>query len=314
MFLFCSCNTSYENKETENVSSTVQPVVSSISCKCITESETSLQINENNNDFFLDNIMAALIDKDEGELWRIGYIEGEKGFLYNVDFKSYKILNILSFQRADTVEEFVYTVELNISRSSDIRFPVGTSIWNIGVLESEFCIFFLPETIDKHKIDEYWANKYAQIGRYYTFSFNENNDIQDTKKLSETVEVDILEEGVRSFLIGMKPELRNGGDVFVEKNVVDEVLNQYLGISDCSLCDDKSIMKCDSNRWQSETVYALISEQCDEYIDITYYADFTYITPAYKIRYYFNNENNPFNLTEVKTIEDYGYKPFTSVF
>lgn len=313
-FLFCSCDIPYETKETENVSSTIQTVASSTSCKCTTETETSLQINENSNDFFLNNIMDAIIDKDEDELWRIGYIEGENGFLYNVNFKSYEILNNFRYRRYDGVKISVYLVKLVISDSSDIRFPNGTSIWNVGISEAGFCTFFLPETIDEQQISEYYNNKYAQIGRYYTFSFPEYNNIKDTKTLANANEKKAFEDGIKDFVIGLRPELRNGGEVLIEKTTVNEVLKQYLDIEDCNFNDNTLGIKCDSNRWQSETVYALINEQCNKYIDVTYYADFAYITPAYKIRYYFNNENNPLNLTEVKIIEDYGYNPFTSVF
>ncbi len=311
IFIFCSCNTEAEVIENVSLSSVTQNTIIN---EHTNEIETSSAIDKSKTKLGIDIILDALIEKDENELWRIGYIEGNDGFLYNVDFESYKILNSLNLQRTDMTTEFVYTVELNISQSTDSRFPEGISIWNIGMLESEFCEFFLPQAVDVNVVDAYWDNKRAQIGRYYTFSFNENNDIQDTQKLNDVVGNYIFEEGVKSFLIGMKPELGNGGDVLVEKHVVDDLLNQYFGISDYGVCDENVIIKCDSYRWQSETVYALVNDQRDTYIDVTYYADFAYLTPAYKIRYYFTNDNNPINLTAVELVEDYGYKPLTQMF
>lgn len=312
VLLFCSCNS--ESKVTENPTQTnisENTVINETWIKSETLSESGNNKTLQNE---LDMLLQALIEKDESELWRIGYIEGKDGFLYNVDFESYKILNSISLQRTDMVEEFIYVVELNISESSDNRFPIGTSFWNIGFSGSGICTFFLPQSVDKNAINEYRNNERANIGRYFTFSFDENNDIQDIRRLEEEVGNDVFEEGVKSFIIGVKPELGNEGEVFVEKHIVDEILNQYFGISDHDLCNENSVLKCDSYRWQSESIYALIDKQSNEYVDIIYYADFAYITPAYKIRYYFDNENNPINLTAVELLEDYGHKPFTQMF
>lgn len=313
ILLFCSCNTELETREIENtasIDSSINSTLNEYKTDIITSSETETI----NNKSCINKIFQALIDKNEEDLWRIGYVEGEDGFLYSVDFDSYEILNSSSYQRNDMVEVLEYSVELVVSKSSDSRFPVGTSTWNVGISDAGYCTYFLPETADKQQISEYWNNEFAQIGRLYTFSFDENRTIEDTRKLPEVVGKETFLDGVETFLIGIKPELGNGGAIFVEKNVVDETLKQYFGIVSYIWDDNVSGIQCDSNYWQIETVYALINEQDDEYIEVTYYADFAYITPAYKIRYYFNNKNNPSNLTAVELLEDYGHKPFTEMF
>ena len=57
------------------------------------------------------------------------------------------------------------------------------------------------------------------------------------------------------------------------------------------------------------TVYAVITEQTDSYIDMVYFADYVYLTPAKKMRYYFTYINDSIQLTGTELIEDYGYEP-----
>ncbi len=97
ILLFCSCNTELETREIENtasIDSSINSTLNEYKTDIITSSETETI----NNKSCINKIFQALIDKNEEDLWRIGYMEGEDGFLYSVDFDSYEILNSSSFR------------------------------------------------------------------------------------------------------------------------------------------------------------------------------------------------------------------------
>ena len=88
------------------------------------------------------------------------------------------------------------------------------------------------------------------------------------------------------------------GDIYYRKEDVNTIVSKYLGISDYSW--DENFIGLGGDRlwkvWDMKTVYAVITEQTDSYIDMVYFADYVYLTPAKKMRYFFTNINDSIQL------------------
>jgi hypothetical protein len=329
ILFFCSCErkdkkaegTQMDAHQDETVTKTTmvsidatgkaEPTEASLFAHPITDGTIPNIINE----YPIEQLLMGLIEKNEDKLWSIGYIEGANGFLYSVDFESYEIVSCsetVFFNSSDICYD--YWVELNISKSKDERFPIGKSMWNIGLSNMQYCYYFLPESFDKNNISAYWQNKSAMICSYFSFSFNDSNTVKDISKYIISLGQENLVDSLRAFIIGVNPQIGNGGEVFVTKSQVNEILEQYFEISDYMWSDEFLGIHCDSNWWQMRTVFALLNEQTEEYIDVIYYADFAYITPAMTIRYFLNQNDNNIQLMATELLCDYGYEPFTDLF
>lgn len=89
------------------------------------------------------------------------------------------------------------------------------------------------------------------------------------------------------------------------------IVSEYLGITDYSWNENFTGLGGDRlwKVWEMKTVYAVITQQTDSYIDMVYFADYVYLTPAKKMRYYFINNNWKIQLVSTELLEDYGYEP-----
>lgn len=290
------------------------------------ENET---ISDNNNhqdviDYEINGMLNAMITGDIDTFSKYTpYIEGSNGFLSKSGIKSYKILD-RSLSLLNSVDCYYnYFVELEINDSNDNRFDNGSSRWNIGMLYVERwqdytvnCVYFLPEHISIDNIYHIGQNKYADLSYYFTFSFNCFETVSDIRKYCFNMNGAAFVDGVRAFVRiadeEVMPQITNEyGDIYYSKEDVNTIIFKYLGITDYSW--DDNFIGLGGDRlwkvWDMTTVYAVITEQTDSYIDMVYFADYVYLTPAKKMRYYFTYINDSIQLTGTELIEDYGYEP-----
>jgi hypothetical protein len=59
--------------------------------------------------------------------------------------------------------------------------------------------------------------------------------------------------------------------------------------------------------WEESSEYGSY-EITDDYVEITYYADWSHIVPAKTVRYFFDNSEFP-RLERLELIEDFGFEP-----
>lgn len=303
-------NTSFNNEyiDTSVESSTI------FSSEYCSEKET-ITNNENYQDIIdneVNNMLKAMIIGDTDAFSKYTpYIEGSNGFLLTSGIKSYKILD-MNLSLLNNIDYYYnYYVELEINNSTDYRFSNGLSRWNIGMLYVErwqdynvYCVYFLPEHINIDNIYRIGQNKYADLAYYFTFSFKcfETLDmlgIVDRYGKSEFTDM------FQTFMFGVAPDYDN-----YTYNFASEVLYKYLGVeyNDWDM-EYKYFGKGLWKRWDMTSVYAIINDQTTDYIDITFYADYVYLTPAKKMRYYFILNGDSIQLTSIELLEDYGYEP-----
>lgn len=259
-------------------------------------------------DYNVTELCTALVDKNKDIIDQYMFFsDGNIQFIDNINFESYKILSgkdsclYEEYGRKDIFSE--YLVSFYISSSNDERFPVGESEWKIcftGGL-NVFCYYFIPYNSD---IDSYIYKQYIKnndnimenISYAYSLIFNCYQDIDDFSMLSEHFNETELYYNVESFLSKMYD---------CQKNKLNEnALITFLG-SGFELRENN----INSKLFESSLFY-IVDEIGYDYIEITYYADCSYFTPAKKLRYNFNiDENNVFNLSNVKLVDDYGYEP-----
>lgn len=263
----------------------------------------------------LNTVLQALIDKNEFELWRIKYKSADD-FLNHVDFKSYEFISDSSWQRHDKVYISEFLIKLNVSQSTDDRFPMGTSIWRVGFINENFW-FFLPQEYNAlYLYENIKNNPYAELGFMfsYAFSFETINDIQDLPYIYE--KKDFL-NNLRTFILGISPELEvgpnYGNGAYGEYNYsierINEIISNYLGIENYNW--DKDFVGFSGICAETVTVSdaVIINELTDNYIDMTYFADYVYLKPAKKMRYYFTHDKETIQLVSTELLEDYGYEP-----
>lgn len=263
----------------------------------------------------LNTVLQALIDKNESELWRIKYKSADD-FLDHTDFTSYEIVSNSNWQRDDKAFISEFLIELNVLQSTDNRFPIGTSTWRIGFI-NENVWFFLPQEYDApYLYENIKVNPYAELGFMfsYAFPFETINDIQDLPYIYD--KKDFLNY-LHTFILGISPELKVGadygngayGEYNYNKERINEIISDYLGIE--NYIWDESFTGFSGICAETVTVsdFVIINELTDNYIDMTYFADYVYLKPAKKMRYYFTDNKETIQLTGTELLEDYGYEP-----
>jgi len=265
----------------------------------------------------LDNMMNSLIQKD-AEAWRqyvYRYIEGNKGYLYSVDFEDYEIIDFLVMEKNPiyNCSTAAFNVEIDVSESNDIRFLPGRSQWNIMLYGEDFnsCMYFLSDVYSSEGIcSENSENEAARLGYAFSYSFNCFETINNISEYCFAIENESLHSGLRAFLYLMSNVT---GEPLQTNKDSDSTISKYLGIDDHILNERITEMGGLGGdiwkTWDMKEVHAVITEQTDNYIDIVYFGDYVYLTPAKKTRYYFTKNNETIQLIGTELLEDYGYDP-----
>lgn len=272
----------------------------------------------------LDEMLTSLIQNDVGtwQKYIYGYVEGTDGYLYNnVEFDDYKVIDFSVTEKSELncCKTAVFDVELSVRSSDRTYIPQGRSRWIIELYGDElnYCRYFLRDSYSDAEIySENLENKAAQLGFVFSYSFNCFETVSDIRKYCFNMNGAAFVDGVRAFVRiadeEVMPQITNEyGDIYYSKEDVNTIISKYLGITDYSW--DDNFIGLGGDRlwkvWDMTTVYAVITEQTDSYIDMVYFADYIYLTPAKKMRYYFTYINDSIQLTGTELIEDYGYEP-----
>lgn len=327
MFVFFSCSCSLIQEPTmETIEPTASDIFTANSSEDIniTSSEEDILFNDNISvESTVERIFQILNNQNITD-W-VGYTgfypENNAGYLFNVDFESYKILSI-SKDNIKGIPLNNVLVEFIVSTSNDLRFPVGTSFWNLGISqENNGLIYFLPECENVNSIycpSECFESK-ADIAYLFSHAFMFYESIDDMNNLPAIVnkKADELNgEYSYRFLCGVQtfifPFGLKANPSFDE---VNQLLFDYLGIHDYCWREDKyyepeyGISGEYWKGWSDSSCRIIINTETNEYIDMTYYADNIYLVPAKKMRYFFRNNGKNLQLISVKLLEDYGTEP-----
>lgn len=270
----------------------------------------------------LDEMMSSLIQKD-ADTWKKYiwyYAEGDSGYLYNVDFEDYEIIDFSVTEKHELYrcKTAVFDVEISVSKSNDIRFPQGRSRWKIMLYGNDLncCMYFLRDIYSDAGIYlETSENEAAELGYVFSYSFNCFETVNDIREYCFNMDHEAFLDRLKAFVSvadEIIPQIGNEwGDPYYSKDDVNTIISKYLGINDYSW--DENFAGLGGDRlwkvWDMKTVYAVITEQTDSYIDMVYFADYVYLTPAKKMRYYFTDNDGALRLIGTELLEDHGYEP-----
>ena len=321
LLLLCSCSKenelnaeskyTHESLSSDSVSENINTaVVSEITSETTTDILSPCELSKKE----LVIILQALIEKNESELWRISYRKDRDTYLNNVNFESYNILNSSSWQRDDKALISEYLVELVVSKSTDDRFPIGKSTWKVGFINNNIW-YMLPQEYNSPYLHEnIRINPYAELGFMFSYAFPFET-ITDLKTLPYIYSEKDFSSYLQKFILGISPEFKAGAErgaygkynYSVER--INKIIGDYLGIEDYVWSDDFTGFSGILGETIMISDFVIINEQTDEYIDMTYFADYVYLTPAKKMRYYFKQNGDNIQLTGTELLKDYGYEP-----
>lgn len=313
--LLCSCTDTVpsESIETTFVPELTSEPTTNISIKMDMPVTTNPEEIAHNG---FEDMMQAWIDKDE-EKWKnhiISYPEGKEGYFYQVDLEEFRIINE-SYEYDDNFCNYYYNcdVEITVSSSNDSRFPEGKSVWKV-LMNSGVLGYFLPENIDTDNL--YYGdgqNEYALLGYQFSYSFQCFHSVDDMTGLPDDIGRDRFIDGMRAFSNCFHADGKTENDENSYSQFrVNEIMGDYLGIQNFQWNNDFNQAYFEGQLWKlwdMKEPHIIINEQTEDYIDMTYYADFVYLTPAKRMRYYFVQDKVHLRLIAVELIKDYGYEP-----
>lgn len=322
----------YNGGVIKSESGTLTSMSTSINISSITETAETLEKSSNDTEtgtdsnitleelavMRLDEMMNSLIQKDADTLQQ--YIYSYDGSLNNVDFTDYEILDFSVTEEHELYccKTAVFNIEIGVSKSNNMCFQPGRSQWKIMLYGDNLnnCMYFLRDIYSDVKIySENSENEAAQLGYVFSYSFNCFETVNDIRKYCFNMNDVAFVDGIRAFVRiadEVTPQIINEyGDIYYSKEDVNTIISKYLGITDYSW--DENFIGLSGDRlwkvWDMKTVYAVITDQTDSYIDMVYFADYIYLTPAKKMRYYFTYIDDSIQLLGTELIEDYGYEP-----
>lgn len=271
----------------------------------------------------LDEMVNSLIQKDAGtwQQYIYSYVDGDDGYLYNVDFEDYKIIDfsVTEKHKLYRCSAAFFNVEISVSKSHDIRFPQGCSRWKIMLYGNNLncCMYFLRDIYPDTEIYlETSENEAAQLGFVFSYSFNCFETVNNISEYCLTKDDQALRKGLRAFVYlmpnaaGVSTQLDEWNSPIFTVQDVDVTISRYLGINNHTWSERIIGLGGDLwKTWDMKTVYAIITEKNESYVDMVYFADYVYLTPAKKMRYYFTYNDDTIQLLGTELIEDYGYEP-----
>lgn len=261
-------------------------------------------------DYNITELCKALVNKNKEIINQYMFFnDGNIQFIDNINFESYKILSgkdsclYEEYGRKDIFSE--YLVSFYISSSNDARFPVGESKWKICFTSglNAFCYYFIPEDSEINsllykKYEKNYDYKMENVAYAFTFIFGCCKDITKFSQLSDLYDETELQSKLEQFACATN-EFKDDEN---EKNVTVTLFDTEFKIL---IKNNGAIGKM----YESSLVYTINVVE-NNYIDITFYADGSYFTPAKRFMYKFNiDENNTLMLVSVSLIDDYGNEP-----
>jgi hypothetical protein len=290
--------------------------------------ETTASATENENFSHVNNLFNALMNKSEYDL-SISETEASYNYLIEkIDIYDYEVLGV------DRTEPFyvpVYKIRVNVTRSDAPEFPVGERIWIYST--NELNDLRDSENMRDYLLDIYYVDDIdirLKIAAYYSFSFEcyETTDVDSFLK-SIAKEHGFIDESYTDIYWGSvvhcamqytyvadnflpepprsEPNDSNGMSLTYTAKTMNKVLHDSLVTNIdlneyCSEITDSVWMDWESSGLNGTYIIT------DDYVEITYYADWYHIIPAKTIRYYFDDSETP-RLERLELTHDFGYEP-----
>jgi hypothetical protein len=273
-------------------------------------------------------LMEDLINKSEYK-WGMGLNDVSYNYLIqNIDISDYEVIDV-SYKIPNSTNQRQYKIRVNVTRSDAPHFPVGERIWIIEddtygyidlLYDSESDLSYLRYTY----IDEKTYNLSIAVAVYFSLSFN----CYETTSVDEYLKT-ILANEKPLYNYGISPVYGTGVFAWAMKNDVPEplpptpselelydifpadYLNAVFNYSLVTDVDMNDYCKQAEGKiwtfWESSGEYGSY-EITDDYIEITYYADWSHIVPAKTVRYFFDDSEFP-RLERLELAHDFGYVP-----
>jgi hypothetical protein len=268
---------------------------------------------------FVDEVFEWIKTKNVNELkYRMGYCEGEDGWLYNVTFENFEIVEELETQRGI----YGYIINVKVSESSDPRFSVGESLYYLKYNTGMYGVDNFTRIDDNgdyrkqlHEDYDITASDRAVMLAYgFEHAFGIFGDIPDMSKLKG------LGRGAFEFI----PIIMGISDTTeLNQEYVNTWYNRFLGITEQpydlmeSFMPDiyehypnMYVMELTWKPWDNAGYGWRLDEQTDNTITITYFGDRCYLTPAKTIKYTYEVNDGIPRLLSSELVEDFGYEPY----
>jgi hypothetical protein len=282
--------------------------------------ETTTEITEEPKPpTFVDEIFEYIITKNVNELkYRMGYHEGEDGWLYNVTFESFE--EVEELKHRDNL--YGYLVKITVSESTDPRFPVGESFRYLIIADAINSVDSFIDINDKgdyrkqlhERLDITASDRAVMLAYGFEHSFGIFGDIPDMSKLEG------LGRGAFEFI----PIKMGISDTTVlNQKYVNTWYNRFLGITEQpydlmeSFMPDiyehypnMYVMELCWKPWDNAGYGWRLDEQTDNTITITYFGDRCYLTPAKTMKYTYEVNDGIPRLLSSELVEDFGYEPY----
>jgi hypothetical protein len=251
--------------------------------------------------------------------YRMGYCEGENGWLYNVTFENLEIVEELRYND----DTYGYIIKITVSESSDPRFPVGESLRN-------FAFFNWVGGVDNFTPIDDNGDYRQQLGG---ISETKQSDLALT--LVYAFEHSFGYFGdipyMSDFSIYFNPEdhsaitsfeytpiiLGEYGGTILNQEYVNKWYYQLLGVTEQpyevysdNYSDDFRYAGDQWKPWDNAGYGWRLDEQTDNTITITYFGDRCYLTPAKTMKYTYEVNDGIPRLLSSELIEDFGYEPY----
>lgn len=323
--IFTACNENPlppEPEETSVTAETTAPITEAPE----TKKPTFEGVSDEELDAMADNYLNSLKNKDFTEHFGVTLLDDENARVaYEEYFKGVTFTTITrsegTFITSDSYgydRSFMqYDVAMSVSKSNNMRFPIGVSEWTMEVAPSaDGGVTIYPKNREWKPLTPASLVQPPEAVMCYNFSqaFGMYEDCEDISKFCPADE-----KGVDRFYNALTWYLyRSGITVETEQDFYDGA-EKLLGMTDLDVND--------YTRYKEQGVGGLVPPPrggswtyCELYdyasdlgigvgqttVVLDYYADSSYLVPAKRISYTLENTDYGYKLLSVKTIEDTG--------
>jgi hypothetical protein len=255
--------------------------------------------------------------------YRMGYCEGENGWLYNVTFENFEIVEELRYND----DTYGYIIKITVSESSDPRFPVGESLRNFEFYNWVSGVDNFTPIDDNGDYrqqlqgisDITSSDKALTLVYAFEHSFGYFGDIPDMSDCSTYFKPEYFSVSAFEYTPIILGEYSG---TILDQEYVDKWYYQLLGVKEqpYNVYDyiSSDYLKQFGNLyagerwkpWDNAGYGWRLDEQTDNTITITFFGDRCYLTPAKTIKYTYEVNDGIPRLLSSELIEDFGYEPY----
>jgi hypothetical protein len=279
---------------------------------------------------FVDEVFEWIKTKNIEELkYRMGYCEGEDGWLYNVTFERFEEVEELKYQ--DYV--YGYIIKITVSESTDPRFPVGESLRYFEYNEGMGGVDNFTPIDDKgdyrKQLHEYYditaSDRSLMLAYSFEHAFNLFSDIPDMSDLGGYLKT--TDYYSRCTIQNLPIIMGLNDNTELTQEYVDTWYNRFFGITEqpydfleiyrtdiYEIETILNVLELSWKPWDNAGYGWRLDEQTDSTITITYFGDRCYLTPAKTMKYTYEINDGIPRLLSSELVEDFGYEPYMMSF